>query len=285
MTNHTFFIILNCQTSGLTEALQEFLPNCHFHSMEIDKVKILGENDPQKKLIEDADIVITCEKLPEHFLIRGKIQLVPKFIFPAFHPDLTYAKDIKTGQLTRLHYNSKLVVAMWSLGYSSNETNKFFNDSIYNGLGYYDDYSQSVINLTDKFLSCGFALDIIDNLFLKLRSLCPFMHSFNHPMPIVFEHFAKAILSQLGIEPINKGSVFPRDYFYYARFPIYPEIANIYNSKGSYLFVYRKKFIFGVENFVKFMFEEYKSQNISRSELQMLPRSHNEFISKLNNLI
>ena len=285
MTNYTFFIILNCQTSGLTDALHEFLPNCHFHSMEIDKVKILGENDPQKKLIEDADIVITCEKLPEHFFIRGKIQLVPKFIFPAFHPDLTYAKDIKTGQLTRLHYNSKLVVAMWSLGYSSNETKKFFNDSIYDSLGYYDDYSDSVTRLTAEFRRCGFAHDIINNLFLKLRGSCPFMYSRNHPMPIVFEHFAKAILSQLGIKPMNKGSVFSRDYFYYSRFPVYPEIANIYNSEGNYLFMYRKEFIFGVENFVKFMYEEYVSQNISRSELQMLTGSHDEFISKLSSLI
>ena len=270
---HRIIITSNCQTNGIADSLQYLVNDKSINIVPEWKLGHSVESFAQKnrELLVNSTIWITSFPedqikaiLPEN-LSSGikKIIRIPEIHFDAFHPDLTYIMG-REGILESplVHYHSKIILLSFLENLSVKKVMKLFNGTLYNELGYFDYWNQSIQRLRQDFLNSD--LDYYE--FIKLLNLDEiFMHSINHPNKEVLNTIAWLIANELedtpkirvgGLKHILKDEIFE----YGPVWPVYPEIANYYGNEGSYLFRAQGGKIFNLKEFIEAEYEIFSKQ-------------------------
>jgi hypothetical protein len=144
-----FIVSANCSTGIISKALIKLFPNYNFNSIILPNISDKTNTDNLLRKIEEVSknnevIWITSGRFE---LIKDlKIQTIkiPNIFFDAFHPDLTYATDIKSKEFFYPHYNSQIVIWCYNNSIKLSDTEGLFNLNVYRQLGYDNFWSQGI---------------------------------------------------------------------------------------------------------------------------------------------
>lgn len=171
------------------------------------------------------------------------VMFITNLYFSGLHPDVTYLGGLGTRLAGPTgDYHSKIAAAGFASGLTVNEIIKLYSHDIYNYLGYYDEFNQSIeaLKLRDDKITIKFA-DRVETL---TRSAISFF-SMNHPSAYVTDAYADIIaeaLSEKGYAALsgwNMGSGATMNYLAASVvMPVYPEICKAHHLPyaGSYNF-------------------------------------------------
>jgi hypothetical protein len=224
----------NCQVAGLAACAQTMLPDAQVGCVHVG----IDSTEPAR----GNDFIFIQTNLSE--LVQrndlwgepSQFQLIPTFYYPAFHPDLIYAKQGESQLQSPLgDYNSALVLYGWMKGLSVSDTIRLFCEPVFEHLGYFSYYEASRKALIDDGLRTN--VDV-ESLFLEWARRGCFAHSVNHPKLYVLSSIVANLFRQLGI-PI--ATTRPEDFLHdnladSAVWPVYPEIASRLGIAGDYEF-------------------------------------------------
>lgn len=265
----------NCQTGGLAAALQAYFPKDRVVPLPIPDISNLEMVNRFIENLEDADVWVSILDLiwarSNGFGEKIDFQFVkiPAIVFPAFHPDLCYARNIEDGKHTIDHYNSAIGVWAYNKGMTIGDTKRLYNRETYANLGYFNLWEPSVELLRNSFADCE--LDF-PHFMLAVKRTGLFMYSFNHPMIHVLIEIARLVSIKIGCP----SSIFGNDIkisdglISGAIWPLYPEIADEFSlADGSYDWKLRGMILQGLEQYLEHAFREYENQKIPRNSLKM----------------
>lgn len=259
----------NCQVEGISHAIEASVPNSHVVFLHIGLKNILQnlENGEYVNLINQSDYIIVQHKgLYNKIAIRypgaeGRVRFIPAIAFNGFHPDNDYIWTKNQNAIVGIlgQYNSLLAAYGWNHGMSVSSTLELFRDEVFDHIGYYDCMEASCKNL----VGIGREVDYpMPELLKKWLSQGSFMHSINHPKIFVLADIAYEFLRKNRIDHVPHIEYYLKDHLADSVcWPVYPDIANKSNLKGSYYF---KKIgqadvpdMITLEEFVSASFESY----------------------------
>ncbi len=240
MTDKKFAVIGNCQARPLSDYLAAMLPNATFlpgFSREINT----GAISLDKLIAADTLIVQTVmEKRVQAALQQAKIErevvLCPTVYFTGFHPDCVFVRGPNGPISTPLHNsNSAIAFAAWKAQLPVQEAVMLFNEGAYRTLGYFDYLQLAMAELASDAEECG--LDLAGEQAGWMRS-APFMHTPNHPKPIILAGLARALVKKLGEQPVLRypEGLIPDQLTTHMIWPVYPELARAFGCDGEYIF-------------------------------------------------
>jgi len=199
---------------------------------------------------------------------KVKVVMVPHIHFEAFHPDITYAHNSKNQRITKFHYNSMIGLWCYKNKVSIRSARSLFSRECYANLGYFTCWHACEERLRSTFLKCGFSQESFLQFFSNIKRTGNFMHSINHPQAHVSVRLAKHLLYQ--IDPsFNQFSrvIIIEDPLTEKIWPLYPEIGEALGVEGNYYWRINNQEIFGVEDYLSFVFESYADQQIMPQDL------------------
>ena len=158
----------------------------------------------------------------------------PRLNFASFHPDITYARNEKSGEVSYVA-NSRIISWAYSRGLSLDAAASMFNGDVFRSLGYMNRWNNEVESLRSyyvstpmKWTSTRFILDV------KREGV--FMHDITHPTAGGLAKFGKMIARKLGATSDELAArVTIPDTFGALSWPVYPEIAEELGLSGSYI--------------------------------------------------
>ena len=237
-------IIGGCQVVGLAEASRRFLPDAGVDTWHVG----VHPADTQEELLEKLrgyDLVISQVSDPNNPLLsleslhghHRNVHFLPTFVFPGFHPDLTYlihAGGIVVAPHTDFH--SRIAVAAFLLGYDIKKTQTLYNAMVCSELGYFDAFGAARAAAEINLAKHGYQGDgLIDHW---LTTVGAFMYMTNHPHIIVLTTLLRQLYIRLGLiaaetalpagVPDNLGESFC--------WPVYPALAKRAGVEGSMTF-------------------------------------------------
>lgn len=170
-----------------------------------------------------------------------KVRLIPTIVFSAYHPDLIHVGVQDAVTLTGLisgpmgHSHSAITLYAYLSGFSQAQALRLFAEPVFERLGYFDLWDESVSYLRGLGRQADYDLDT--HLTRWARRGC-FMHSINHPKQHVVSDLARGLLTRAGItfEQCDLDAFLPDDLGGMGSWPVYPEIAQHYGVPGSALF-------------------------------------------------
>jgi len=170
-----------------------------------------------------------------------KVRLIPTIVFSAYHPDLVHVGVQDAVTLNGLisgpmgHSHSAITLYAYLAGFSQAQALRLFAEPVFERLGYYDLWDESVAYLRGLGRQADYDLDT--HLTRWARRGC-FMHSINHTKLYVVTDLARGLLSKAGIpfEECDLDAFLPDDLGGQGSWPVYPEIAQHYGIPGSALF-------------------------------------------------
>lgn len=240
MTNKTFAVIGNCQARPLSDYLAAMLPNATFlpgFSREINTGIIsLDELVTADTLIVQTVMEKRVRAALQQAGIEREVILCPTVYFTGFHPDCVFVRGPKGLISTPLHNsNSAIAFAAWKVKLPVHEAITLFNESSYRRLGYFDYLQLAMAELASDAEECD--LDLAAEQASWMRS-APFMHTPNHPKPIVLAGLARALVKKLGEQPALRfpEGLIPDQLTTHMIWPIYPELAQSFGCDGEYIF-------------------------------------------------
>lgn len=250
-------VISNCQCQPLKHALSL---HCDGVTFDLLGVHLLQPGDREREVAsfvkmakEKYDVVISIP-LSDDFgsisLSRIRSTFEGKFVgtisnifFAGFHPDLTYVGGLSQRLESPLgDYHSKLALLGFLSGRTAAETAELYCHSVYERIGFYDQFAASIAELEHRDLGVevGIAADLPA---LLTQELC--FLSVNHPTSWLFDFYAAKIarwLTDKGVSKTRHWASGPMGLTNHlasaAIFPIYPEIAERHglSKRGSYIF-------------------------------------------------
>ncbi|QAU35549.1 GSCFA domain-containing protein [Janthinobacterium sp. 17J80-10] len=240
-------ILGNCQGKGLARLLQAMSTNvtathleltggmlAQIRSGEVDIAKMGAENDvillhPHAEFLQFIE-----QKHPD---IRARIKMIPAINFSAFHPDLVYIKNGRSGHaLGPLgEYQSSIAFYGWRNGLTVEETIGLFAEDVYAKLGFFDYWDSARAFLQHNEQLTGIPLEKSLN---KWSAGGCWMYSVNHPKLRVLADVARAILAREGIDALPDAEQFVQDDLASGPvWPVYPEIGKRLGiGNGHYFF-------------------------------------------------
>ncbi len=266
----------NCQTPGIAYTLRAIFPDW------IIKPSALPHKNDEVKIKQLAEEVASAQFwiTSGHFqLADGKtVRLLktPEINFPAFHPDLRYASINPTGTFTKFHYNSQIVAWAFNHRLGIEHVRRLFNEKTFAMLGYFDEWERSVEIIRKSFAEHEISANDFSRLFDKVKRTGVFMHSVNHPHPIVITELAKIfageICSALGLNYANRihRSITVPDFLAETIWPVYPEIAEALGIEGDYCWRIERREIYSLDSYIKYAFGSYRSQNLQPGDLRII---------------
>ena len=193
----------NCQAHGLAACVRAMVPDAEVHAIHIG----LDTTEPAK----NSDIILLqteFSSLSGHREFWGDVQasafkLIPSFYYPAFHPDIVYAKiGDNYVQSPMLHYNSALVLYGWLNNLSPTATVRLFCQAVFDHLNYFGFVEQSRNYLIEAGVQCG--IDMVPLIAEWSKRGC-FAYSVNHPKLFVLSSIVRAALKQCGVKETLKN--------------------------------------------------------------------------------
>ncbi|WP_157775112.1 GSCFA domain-containing protein [Hartmannibacter diazotrophicus] len=230
-------IVGNCQVHGYAQCFEAMSGEVQAFPAQ------LGLNS--LKSIDSCDLILVQTEFFERLIsrrdlffnkLRHKVRQIPTLYFPGFHPDITYAEtEGRFIQSPMSDYNSSIILYGWINGFSAKKIEALFNHSVFERLGFYDYYDQSIERLREDSGPCNINLDTLLPAWKKHGI---FFHSINHPKIYVLSSIASEILRSNGVR-IDCDQ--PEDFLYdnlaeNASWPLYPEIGYRLGVKGSYAY-------------------------------------------------
>lgn len=240
-------VVGNCQSFGIAYGMKLLIPHAHVDRFTIVR-KGVTTLDMLAKTLSSYDHVFSLEFQPG--FVRGggweelkallpNVAPIPSIVFSGFHPDTIYILDpTRNGfpiEGPAGPYHSAIALFAWLRGMSVDQTVALFGEPLFEALGYFDVWQDSAKEFLDLARTSG--LDLSSELVRWSRS-GPFMYSMNHPKAHVLFDVAKALLAKAGLKtaPVEFADFAVDDIVRGVVFPVYPEIAERYGHRGSYLF-------------------------------------------------
>jgi hypothetical protein len=243
------FVIGVCQAGSIAKAMRFLLPDAQVDfASAFTAAKRFPKVSDLLAHAERYDAVFTSLYLPikgggaiEALRARPNVRVIPTIVFSAYHPDSVYVgvQDPSTlrgfvcGPMGASH--SAVTLFSYLAGHSQEQALRLFSAPVFERLGYFDFWNESVSGLVGLGEAAGYPLDT--HLTRWARRGC-FMHSINHPKLHVVADLARGLLTRAGIpyEACDLDAFLPDDLGGQGSWPVYPEIAEHYGVPGSALF-------------------------------------------------
>jgi Polysaccharide biosynthesis enzyme WcbI len=240
-------VVGNCQSFGVAYAMQLLDLEA-----EIARFSIVSKSWTDMRTLARTlatyDHVFAQDFAPGY--LRGGVSAVlqnelgeavwfPSLAFSAYHPDLILISDPTRGnQLVNCAtgpYHSALAFFGYRAGLPPEAALRLFRREVFAALGYFEVWEGAAEALLEQ--GRQFGLDLGADFLRWARRGC-FMYSINHPKPYVLYDIARRLLRGVGrpAEPVDFDTYAVDDIVRGYVFPVYPEIAELYGSSGSYIF-------------------------------------------------
>ena len=172
---------------------------------------------------------------------RPHVRVIPTIVFPAYHPDRIHVGVLDHATLRGLvsgpmgHSHSAVTLHAYLSGFSPAEALRLFAEPVFERLGYFNFWNESVAALRTLGTEADYDLDASLNRWS--RRGC-FMHSINHTKLFVVTDLARGLLGKAGFafEDCDLDTFLPDDLAGLGSWPVYPEIAQHFGVAGSALF-------------------------------------------------
>jgi hypothetical protein len=236
----------NCQMAVMVASLQLIFPH--------DKIIALsyifdpqGENlSNYESALDEADfwLVISkdwamslCAKLKYDV---SKVLSFPNLEFRGFHPDQSYILEPNSTAVNPVYQSSVLVTA-FKMGLSKEVAASCFNSSIFEQLGYHDNWGKSISALKWRFETSDMKSDYLNYLRFCQKKWV-FMHTINHPHVECIVWLAKLISLKIGApRSVLDADILLPDLLTNFVWPIYPSVACDISLSGSFTFIWSNK--------------------------------------------
>ncbi len=168
---------------------------------------------------------------------QAKVRPLPTIDTLGFHPDCAYvyvqgkAVDSPIGA-----YHSVLVLWGFLQGMSVQATRALFNAQVFRYLGFFDLHAAGVNHLVNKGRQCSMP---VHQWLAAWQDAGVWMHTINHPKPLVLADVALHCIAGLGIEGVSDACDVVDDTLARAPcWPVYPEVAQALGLRttGNYAF-------------------------------------------------
>ncbi len=238
-------VVFNCQHRNIANAFRCLRPSDQVSSMELSAVP-RERRDAAAAALRGFDLVVTVP-IDASFgplandVLRyqvAKLVILPPIGFTGFHPDTIYVRAPGGALLDSAigPYHSRIVVAAFLAFMSVEETVGLFNALTYRKLGYFEEFARASEYLVTAYEPLG--VDLRQAL-TKWRAHGRFMHSINHPLPIVTNEIAiiSCRLANVDVDIELSGlEMVPDMLEIHAQMPVYPELAEHLGVPGSLRF-------------------------------------------------
>ncbi len=209
---------------------------------------------------------VLCEKL--NFDI-AKVISFPNLEFRGFHPDLSFLLEPNSNLVSPI-YQSSLISTAYKMGLSKEVAVTCFKKSIFERLGYHDNWGKSISELKWRFDTSDMNSDFINYIrFCQKRWV--FMHTINHPHVECIIWFAKLISLKLGASRnvLDMNIVLP-DLLGTVVWPIYPSVADSMSLSGSFTFIWANKAL-SLEEFIDVKYTQLCQDYPDKSKVVAAP--------------
>jgi hypothetical protein len=239
-------VLGNCQARQLAACLQALSRNLVANSVEVQLTALQAEFAAKSSELQAAlgeyDYIL-CQPLTVGLVTNNfpefsaKIRMFPPIVFSGYHPDLVYLfvdsdQSYLRGPLD--HYHSAIAFWGYVSGLSPKETARYFNDAVYQRLGYFEHWNTSRELLVADGKSIEFPLT---ERFSAWSSNGCFMYSTNHPKLPVMADIGRDVLSKLGVPTLPDATEYLSDELANGPiWPVYPEIGDRLGLAGNYNF-------------------------------------------------
>ncbi len=239
-----------CQAGSIARAMRFLLPEA-----EVDFISAFTVAKHYRRLADliakadGYDAVFTSIYLPPfkdggtitELRARPNVRVIPTIVFAAYHPDLVHVGVQDHATLRGLisgpmgHSHSAVTLYAYLSGFSEAQALRLFAEPVFERLGYFEFWNESVTALRNLGNEAGYELDPL--LARWTRRGC-FMHSINHTKLHVVTDLARGLLTKADIpfEDCDIDTFLPDDLAGLGSWPVYPEIAQHYGVPGSALF-------------------------------------------------
>ncbi len=233
-------VTTNCQTAGIAATLRACLPGAEVTARFLATPQDAASTEALAALVAQADAWVLpaghkpwLAEPPFAELVAGKqVVHVPQVGFDAFHPDLVYVRDRRTGGIVKPDYHSRLVIRAWELGVAAERVPLLFTEPVMRALGYCNRWAGAQAALKMHFdASC---LDFA-SFFLAAKRLGVFMHSINHPAVEITTLLGKMVALRLGVPGavMARPLPLPDPLLPLVVWPVHPPIAHALGVPGS----------------------------------------------------
>ncbi len=252
----SWLVLSNCQTFGLANSLKLLGPGFH-----IDAMDIWGFGKNIEKYKEDlprySRVIVHPQfrSIEFDFTVARNLDFIPSIDFDAYHPDVCYAFSSGPIEGPMGSYHSMIVLAAHEAGLGVEATRKLFRRDVFERCGFFSRWEQERAQLLKHFSEYG--LDISSS-FAQWSRGDAFMYSVNHPKIRCVYDIARTFMKRQGID-IVENEIMPADNLLNGPcYPVYPEIADTFGAKGSYLFKVSNEYrLISLEKFIELCFGVY----------------------------
>lgn len=266
----------NCQTAGIAKTLSLIFPNEEIIPFPTPNINDIKSKNKLRKLLTKAEFWITDNERSNPFEFASqlslKIVVIPNIYFNAFHPDITYAVVGNSNEMTRLHYNSKLICWGYINSIEVDDVCSLFCEQNFSKLKYFEYWSESVKTLKSIFLKTDFNKSEFNKFFLKIKRSGCFMHTFNHPKSHVITELCKIVSHKLVTSKSYQFNSYREivvdDFLNDTIWPVYPHVSDIFGVEGTYDWRINGVEITTLKSFVEYMFSSYQEIGITPSDLK-----------------
>ncbi len=238
-------VVGNCTVTAFGFSFMQLLEDDTVYAFEATVWKRAGSLDKVIDVLKSCDVVF-LHRLTEAFgelqwsqfqNIHARAYALPPIVFTGFHPDCVYIQS-GAGGFVRSPigpYSSAIAAAVYSLGGDAETAVRLFNPDVFERLGYFAEFEKAKGFLFKTFAQFG--LDAASEWEDWMRE-APFMHTINHPRPVVVASVAKQLAEKAGLIRSNAPSPVAAIDTLAASviWPVYPEIGATLGIHGDYLF-------------------------------------------------
>jgi hypothetical protein len=235
-------IVSVCHGVGLAHAARLLLPDYEVYELPVWHLRTVEQRQAALERLAPMDWVFLVPLGPEFGVfaadkIAASLSNVipfPPFVFFGFHPDMTSLPDPYRSRFPApiADYHSKLAITGFVTGRSVSQTLGLLNPLVFGKLGYFDAFNQEIAATVSMFRL--YHMDIAP-CFARWREFGCFMHTPNHPMPLVLSDLMRIALATAGIpsDPAANLDGIPDELANHSRAPVYPSIAARLGVPGS----------------------------------------------------
>lgn len=234
-------VVANCHCLPIAEALSFIIKG-------VEKADFIDINFiTQPHMVEKIELIYNCddwhvlsfnlstnfERLETSQLkqqLGDKLTTFTNVHFTGLHPDITYVGGMGQRISSAMgDYHSKIVLGSYVSGLSPKDCLSLFHGSIYEMLGYYDEFVTSSMNLLNRDEACE--VKFAQN-FLDMLKDTPTLYTVNHPTGAVFLALAEKLAVSLQADYVSFAAAFFQNHLSTSNiWPVYDEIAEYHGLK------------------------------------------------------
>ncbi len=276
----------NCQVVAVAKSLEYLHPNAKVSAFAETQINEPDFHERFLAACTSADFMIGMpgsslrHAMPDiDSAVKARKIEIPPVVFRGFHPDCVYAFNSDDSVVSSVSpYHSAILLWAYKHKKSQLQAQSLFRDDVFAALGYYETYDLEIAALIDSFSQTGINTR---RWWQKLRRLGVFMHTINHPRAIVLASLAVEISESLQLPDRHDVALerYVQDEWLAGYvWPVYPEIAKVLGTSGSYTFRLGKLNFHDLTSYVEASWEAYSEVDF---ENLRCPRIYDERFSEI----